>query len=70
MFIGDKIYNPVSLNSRAIYNVLTDKKKMPPSCIEKWSDDYSCFHTAQKMAVLDNHSVSLGKPNCKHSNTS
>ncbi len=24
VFIGDKIYNPVSLNTRAIYNVLTD----------------------------------------------
>ncbi len=35
MFIGDKIYNPVSLNTRAIYNVLTDKKKRAPSCIEK-----------------------------------
>ncbi len=37
VFIGDKIYNPASLNTRAIYNVLTDKKKSIPSCIEKWS---------------------------------
>ncbi len=35
VYIGDKIYNPVSLNTRAIYNVLTDKKKRAPSCIEK-----------------------------------
>ncbi len=47
VFFGDKIYNPVSL-TRAIYNVLTDEKKRAPSCIEKWSEDYPGFDTAQK----------------------
>ncbi len=48
MFIGDKIYNPVSLNTRTICNVLIDKKKRAPSCIEKWSENYPICHTAQK----------------------
>ncbi len=48
VFIGDKIYNPVSLNTRAIYNVLIDKKKRAPSCIQKWSENYPGFHTVQK----------------------
>ncbi len=48
MFIGDKMYSLVSLNTRAIYNVLTDKKKRAPSCIDKWSEDYPGFHTAQQ----------------------
>ncbi len=38
---------PVSLNTKAIYNVLTGKRKRVPSCIEKWSEDYPGFHTAQ-----------------------
>ncbi len=42
------IYNPVSLNTRAIYNVLLDKKKRSPSCIEKWSENYPGSHTAQQ----------------------
>ncbi len=39
---------PVSLNTRTIYNVLADKKKRTSSCIEKWSENYPGFHTAQK----------------------
>ncbi len=65
------MYNPVSFNTRAIYNVLIDNKQTTPSCIEKWSEDYPGFHTAQKTCdkiYLDNHSVSIGKPNCKYSN--
>ncbi len=46
VFIGDKIYNLVSLNTRAIYNVLTDEKKRVPLCIDKWSENYPGFHTA------------------------
>ncbi len=43
VFIGDKIYNPVSLNTRAIYNALTDKKKRVPSRVEKWRENYPSF---------------------------
>ncbi len=46
-YIKSSSYNPVSLNTRAIYNVLTYKMKRAPSCIEKWSENYSGFHTAQ-----------------------
>ncbi len=35
VFIGDKLCNAVLLNTRAIYNVLTDKKKRALSCIDK-----------------------------------
>ncbi len=42
MFIVDKMYN-----TRAIFNVLTDKKNRAPSCTEKWSEEYPGFHTAQ-----------------------
>ncbi len=51
VFIGDKIYNRVSLNTKSIYNVLIDKKKRAPLCIEKWSENYPGFHTAQKLVV-------------------
>ncbi len=50
VFIGDKIYNPVSLNTRAIYNVLTDKKKRAPSCVEKWSENYP-IHCTKEIVV-------------------
>ncbi len=43
---GDKMYNSASMNMRAI--IQCAKKQRAPSCIEKWSDDYPGFHTAQK----------------------
>ncbi len=33
VFISDKMYNPVSLTTRAIYKVLIDKIQRAPSCI-------------------------------------
>ncbi len=48
VFISDKMFKPISLNTRAIYNVLTDKKQRATSYIEEWSENYPCFHTAQK----------------------
>ncbi len=52
VFIRDNIYNPVSLNTRDIYNVLTDKKKRAPSCIEKWSENYTQAFTLHKNNIF------------------
>ncbi len=48
------------------------KKIRASSCIEKWIENYPGFYSAQKtcgLIYLYNQAVSLGKQNCKHSNT-